>query len=121
MVKLGDNSKMPVMGRGSLKLHIGGMVQVITEVYYLPGLKNNLLSIGQLQQKNLTIVFSNDLCKVYHENRGLIMSTQMSVNRMNIMKVTKLSQSQLWHHRYGHLNYKGLNVLAKRSWSKGCL
>jgi hypothetical protein len=131
MVKLGDNSKMPVKGRGSLKLHIGGMVQVINEVYYLPGLKNNLLSIGQLQQKNLTIVFSNDLCKVYHENRGLIMSTQMSVNRMYIvhasvltpmcMKVTKLSQSQLWHHRYGHLNYKGLNVLAKRSWSKGCL
>ncbi|MCH86730.1 retrovirus-related Pol polyprotein from transposon TNT 1-94 [Trifolium medium] len=56
IVKLGDNSKMPVMGKGNLKLHIGGMVQVITEVYYLPGLKSNLLSIGQLQQKNLTIV-----------------------------------------------------------------
>jgi transposase InsO family protein len=129
MVKLGDNSKMPVMGKGSLKLHIGGMVQVITEVYYLPGLKNNLLSIGQLQQKNLTIVFSNDLCKVYHESRGLIMSTQMSVNRMYIvhasvltpmcMKVTKMSQSQLWHQRYGHLNYKGLNVLAKKEMVKG--
>jgi hypothetical protein len=32
MVKLGDNSKMPVMGKGSLKLHIGGIVQVIIEV-----------------------------------------------------------------------------------------
>lgn len=128
-VKLGDNSKMPVMGKGNLKLYIGGLVQVVTEVYYLPGLMNNLLSIGQLQQKNLTIVFSNDLCKVYHENRGLIMSTQMSVNRMYIihasvltpmcMKVANMSQSQLWHHRYGHLNYKGLRVLAKKEMVKG--
>ncbi|MCI27276.1 retrovirus-related pol polyprotein from transposon TNT 1-94, partial [Trifolium medium] len=72
---------MPVMGKGNLKLYIGGIVQVITEVYYLPGLKNNLLSIGQLQQKNLTIVFSSDVCKIYHESKGLIMSTQMSANR----------------------------------------
>jgi hypothetical protein len=57
-VKLGDDSKMSVMGKGYLKLWIGGMIQVITNVYYLPGLRNNLLSIGQLQQKNLTIVFS---------------------------------------------------------------
>jgi hypothetical protein len=128
IVKLGDNSKMTVMG-GNLKLHIDRIVQVITEIYYLPGLKNNLLSIGQLQVKNLTIVFSNDICKVYHENRGLIMSTQMSANRIYIihasvltpmcMKVTKTSQSQLWHHRCCHLSYKGLNVLAKKTIVKG--
>ncbi|PNX68371.1 copia-type polyprotein, partial [Trifolium pratense] len=66
-VKLGDDSKMDVVGKGNLKLCIAGYVQILTNVYYLPGLKNNLLSIGQLQQKNLTIVFKNDTCKVYHE------------------------------------------------------
>ena len=65
-VKLGDDSKMPVMGKGNLKLYSGGKIQVITDVYYLPGLRNKLLSIGQLQQKNLTIVFQNDTGKVYH-------------------------------------------------------
>ncbi|GAU31045.1 hypothetical protein TSUD_214810 [Trifolium subterraneum] len=102
MVKLGDNSKMPVMGKGNLKLCIGGIIQVITEVYYLPGLQNSLLSIGQLQQKNLTIVVSNDLCKVYHESRGLIMSTQMTTNRI-----------------YGHLSHKGLSILTKKEMVKG--
>jgi len=48
-VKLGDDSRIRVMGRGNLKLLIGGMIQVVTNVYYLPGLRNNLLSIGQLQ------------------------------------------------------------------------
>ncbi|MCH94588.1 retrovirus-related Pol polyprotein from transposon TNT 1-94, partial [Trifolium medium] len=115
-VKLGDNSKMPVIGKGNLKLQIEGIVQVITGVYYLPRLKNNLLSIGQLQQKNLTIVFSKNNCKVYHESRGLLMSTEMSANRMYVIhasvitpmcfQATNLDQTQLWHCRYGHLNIK---------------
>lgn len=45
-VKLGDDSKMSGMRRGYLKLLIGGIIQVITNVYYLLGLRNNLLSIG---------------------------------------------------------------------------
>lgn len=77
-VKLGDNSKMAVMGRGNVKLQICGTTQVITEVFFIPELKNNLLSIGQLQQKNLTVVFRQDTCKVYHPDRGLIMTSQMS-------------------------------------------
>ncbi|PNX67946.1 copia-type polyprotein, partial [Trifolium pratense] len=62
-VKLGDDSKMSVEGKGNLKLYIEGFTQILTNVYFLPGLKNNLLSIGQLQQKNLTVIFKNDTCK----------------------------------------------------------
>jgi len=123
-VKLGDDSRMPVMGRGNLKFLIGGMIQVITNVYYLPGLRNNLLSIGQLPQKNLTIVFKKDTCKVYHEERGLIMSTQMSTNRMFIisalvivlecLKIEKCEDAKIWHQRYGHLSWKGLKIMIKK-------
>ncbi|CAJ2637623.1 unnamed protein product [Trifolium pratense] len=128
-VKLGDDSKMAVIGKGNLKLYIQGYVQVLTNVYYLPGLKNNLLSIGQLQQKNLTIVFKNDTCKVYHEEKGLIMFTHMSMNIMYIIKAPVLvpkcfntSQSndaQLWHQRYGHLSFKGMNILAQKKMVQG--
>jgi len=117
------------MGRGNLKLCIGGMIHVITDVYYLPVLKNNLLSIGPLQQKNLTIVFSKDSCKVYHENKGLIMSTQMSSNMMYViyapvvipmgLKPEDTSNIKLWHYRYAHLSFKGLNTLAKKEMVKG--
>ncbi|PNX66547.1 hypothetical protein L195_g063102, partial [Trifolium pratense] len=72
---------MSVMGKGNLKLHLEGKISVISDVYYLPNLKNNLLSIGQLQQKNLTIVFSKNTCKIFHEEKGLIISTPMTANR----------------------------------------
>jgi hypothetical protein len=70
-VKLGNDSKMMVMGKGNLKLFINGKIHVISNVYYLPGLRTNLLSIGQMQQKNVTIVFKNDTCKAYHEDKRL--------------------------------------------------
>jgi hypothetical protein len=69
-VKLGNDSKMAVMGRGNIKLCIGGKIHVITDVYYLPGLGNNLLSVGQLQQKNLTIVFKKNMCQLFHDEKG---------------------------------------------------
>ncbi|CAJ2639490.1 unnamed protein product [Trifolium pratense] len=123
-VKLGDDSKMAVEGKGNLKLYIKGFVQTLTSVYYLPGLKNNLLSIGQLQQKNLTIIFKDDTCKVFHDEKGLIMATAMTFNRMFVikapdivpqcMKISGADDSTLWHQRYGHLSFKGMNILTQK-------
>jgi len=94
-VKLGNDSKMSVMRRGNMKLLIGGMIQVITNVYYFSGLRNNLLSIGQLLQKSLTNVFKKDTCKVYHNEWRMIMSTQMRTNRMFIISAPDTVQECL--------------------------
>jgi transposase InsO family protein len=128
-VKLGDDSRMNVMGKGNLKLNINGKTHHVSNVYYIPGLKTNLLSIGQLQQRNVTVVFKNDECKVFHEEKGLLFTSCMSTNRMYMIKaaiitprylqVTKEECTQLWHSRYGHLSIKGLNTLAKKQMVKG--
>jgi hypothetical protein len=81
-VKLGNDTRMAVVAKGSIKVQINGIIQVISDVYYIPELKNNLLSIGQLQEKGLTILIRDGTCKVYHSKRGLIMQTNMSGNKM---------------------------------------
>ncbi|PNX74679.1 copia-type polyprotein, partial [Trifolium pratense] len=128
-VKLGNDSKMAIMGKGNVKLKIAGKVHVITDVYYIPGLSSNLLSVDQLQQKNLTVVFKNDLCQVIHNEKGLILTTQISANRMymifapvilpNYMQMSKTDEYHLWHNKYAHLNFKGLKVLNKKHMVKG--
>ncbi|KAK2451463.1 putative mitochondrial protein [Trifolium repens] len=128
-VKLGNDSKMAVMGKGNVKLNIEGRIHVITDVYYLPGLSNNLLSIGQLQQKGLTIVFKNNMCQLFHDEKGLILTTEMTANRMYIvtasviipkcLQVSKVEEAKLWHQRYAHLSFKGLKVLNKKEMVKG--
>jgi transposase InsO family protein len=120
---------MAVMGKGNVKLNIGGRIHVITDVYYLPGLSNNLLSIGQLQRKGLTIVFRNNLCQLFHDEKGLILTTEMTANRMYIvtasviipkcLQVSKIEEAKLWHQRYAHLSIKGLKVLNKKQMVKG--
>ena len=81
-VKLGNNTSMYVLGKGNVRLKVNEITQIITGVFYVPQLKNNLLSIGQLQEKGLIILFQHGKCKVFHSQKGLIMDTKMSSNRM---------------------------------------
>jgi hypothetical protein len=74
-MKLGNNTRMEVIGKGNIRLEIKGTTQVIMDVYYVPDLKNNLLSIGQLQERGLIILIKNGVCRLYHPRRGLIMQT----------------------------------------------
>lgn len=47
-VKLGDVRRMMVEGKCSLRLQINSLIKVISLVYIVPGLKNNMLSVRQL-------------------------------------------------------------------------
>lgn len=124
-VKLGNNTSMKVVGKGVIKLKLKGINYAIGDVYYVPDLKNNLLSVGQLQEKGLTVIFKDGTCNISHPQRGIMVECLISKNRMFILlnetsgKVSEdrcliiktKDQSQLWHHRYGHLSYKGLHSL----------
>ncbi|WJZ80278.1 hypothetical protein VitviT2T_000212 [Vitis vinifera] len=94
-VKLGDNSSMAVTRKGNIRMFVNGIVQLITEVFYVPGLQNNFLSVGQLQEKGLAILIQHGKCKIYHPDRGLIMEIAMSLNRMFILPAHKLLKEEI--------------------------
>ncbi|KAM1112740.1 hypothetical protein ACFX2B_044951 [Malus domestica] len=55
-VSLGDSSKFPVEGKGKIKIiHNYGREEYISDTYYIPSMKSNILSIGQLLQKGYVI------------------------------------------------------------------
>lgn len=130
-VKLGNNSSLLVKGKGNIRLVMHGIAQIITSVFFVPELKNNLLSIGQLQEKGLAILFQHNKCKVYHSEKGLIMDTTMCSNRMFLLNAVSQpidsacfntiteDTTQLWHHRYGHLSFQGLNLLQQKDMVHG--
>jgi len=90
-VKLSNDAQIDVMRKGSVRLNINGVVHVISHVCYVPELKNNLLSVGQLQEKDLTILIKEGKCKVYHPERGQIMEVKMKENRMFVLTATMIS------------------------------
>lgn len=95
LVRLGNNTRMNVIGKGSVKLHLNGINHTVSEVYYVLELKNNLLSIGQFQEKGLVILIQGGVSKIYHLYKGLIIETNMSANRKFIL----LAQSQVTSHQ----------------------
>lgn len=93
-VRLGNHTQMKVMGKGSVRLSIQGVSHLVQDVFYVPDLKNNLLSIGQLQEKGLTVLIKENQCKIYHPTKGLIIQSNMTSNMMFVLVSNKQSDNK---------------------------
>ena len=84
-VTLGTDSKVFVMGKGNVNvLTKKGAKKSIADVYYVPGMKCNLLSIGQLVQKGYNVFFEDDVCTIMDKphNKQCIVEVKMTRNMM---------------------------------------
>lgn len=59
-ITFGDSSKVPVKGKGKILIRLkNGRHQFISSVYYVPNMKSNKLSVGQLLEKGYDIHMIN--------------------------------------------------------------
>ncbi|KAI5444613.1 hypothetical protein KIW84_013034 [Lathyrus oleraceus] len=64
-VKLGDNSKLEVLGKGKVAVRLkDGSLNYITDVFYAPGICQNLLSVRQLAEKGYDLKFNKGGCTI---------------------------------------------------------
>ena len=116
-------------------------------VYYVPSLKCNILSIRQLINKGYNVFFKDNVCTIRDipPTKKVIAEVQMTSNRMFPLKlradlkegrnVTAVTQEGfqeevkdkewLWHLRFGHLNFGDLNNKKGKTrpswtWSEVC-
>ncbi|RDX78402.1 hypothetical protein CR513_41324, partial [Mucuna pruriens] len=72
-VKLVDNSKMTIMEKGNVKWKINGITQVISKVFYIPKLNNNLLSLiisNQMSANRMFVIVTSIIYPPYLQNLG---------------------------------------------------
>ncbi|GMQ00425.1 hypothetical protein CsSME_00047520 [Camellia sinensis var. sinensis] len=82
-VKFGDDSTISVMGKGTIQIQTSKSAkQTISNVFYVPGLKTNLLSVGQLQEKGYQIIIKEGTCRIHDPKMGLITQVNMTSNRI---------------------------------------
>ena len=103
--------------------------QFISNVYYVPNMKNNILSLGQLLERGYVINMANRCLLIRDERERLITKVQTTKNKMFLLNVQGgdvkclsacvKSTSCLWHLRFGHLNFDGLKLLEKKSMVRG--
>ncbi|KAK2403406.1 putative mitochondrial protein [Trifolium repens] len=122
-IKFADSRTIPAEGVGDV-LITGkkGNQALITGILYVPAMKANLLSMGQLLEKGFIIHLENKKMEVFDAQHNTILRAPLSQNRTFQVKISpneshclasvKISdQAWLWHLRYGHLNFNSLNYM----------
>ncbi|GJT60148.1 putative ribonuclease H-like domain-containing protein [Tanacetum coccineum] len=135
-VAFGGNPKGgKITGRGTIKT---GNLD-FKNVYFVRELKFNLFSVSQMCDKKNSVLFNDTECIVLSPNFKLTDESQVllkvprknntySVNLKNIISKGGLTclfskatsdESELWHRRLGHINFKTMNKLVKGNLVRG--
>ncbi|KAJ4754257.1 polyprotein [Rhynchospora pubera] len=125
-VRLGDDKSIQVEGKGTIAVRNNNSgMKYLHNVYFIPQLSQNLLSIGQLMESGYSILFEGSTCLIKEsETNKLIAEVTMATNKLFPLEISgvrekalamkELNQSELWHLRYGHLYVKGLKLLNQK-------
>lgn len=131
-IKTASNSDMNIVSKGTvdISVKINGQNKVVPahEVMYAPEAAVNLLSISKIVQKGHKVIFdksgariidmSNQVVATGFEQNGIY---QLSTNNVcknggpSVYSCVSEHSSDLWHRRLGHLNRKGMQLLASMS------
>ena len=112
IVRVGNNVVCHIIGIGSITLD--GKTNT-DDVYFVDGLKHNLLSVGQVVDKGYQLQFTKDTCIIKDKDRKMIETNTRSrgnVFQLNPTKMTclaaKVDNSLLWHRRFCDINFDNI-------------
>ncbi|BBG92676.1 multidrug resistance-associated protein 9, partial [Prunus dulcis] len=122
-VAMGTGQLVDVIGKGSLMVETKMGRKYIKEVLLVSGLKENLLSVGQMMEHGYFLIFGDNKAEVYDDSSlsNLVARVHMKGNRsfplklqtdLHVALTASINQSTLlWHRRMGHLNFQSLKLL----------
>ncbi|KAH9650151.1 hypothetical protein KPL70_026252 [Citrus sinensis] len=131
VVVTADNSRLPIahIGKAIVTPRYSPNQVPLQDVYHVPGMKKNLLSVAQLTSSGHYVLFGPQNVKVFRdlkisekptmEGRRLESVYVMSAKSAYVDKTRRNETADLWHMRLGHISYSKLSVMVKKSMLKG--
>ncbi|KAA0062758.1 integrase [Cucumis melo var. makuwa] len=92
-VKTDDNTRLQVKGQVDILVKTKKDAKQVIDVFYVPGLKHNLLSTGQLLQQGLKVSFEDDICAIKDQTGVLI--TKVIVKILKLIDYIILCQDKI--------------------------
>lgn len=124
-VRFGDDSKIDIKGKGSiLFVTKNGERKVLADVYYIPDLRSNIISLGQATKSGCDVRMKENYLMLYDEDGHLLVKALGSKNCLykvimeaefqNCLQVVKTGDSSTCHARLGHVNLENMKTMIKK-------
>ena len=120
-VHLADDETLKIVGKGDIRLKLPNQTTwKLQGVRHVPGLRRNLISVGQLDGEGYCTTFSGHEWKI---TKGALVIARgkktgtlyVTSNLENIVAVADADgKSNLWHQRLGHMSEKGMKTLLSK-------
>lgn len=129
-VKFGDGSSVVIKGKGTIAFKCkNGEEKLFQEVYYIPDLCSNIVTLGQMSEEGNRVVLDGEYLWAYDENGVLLMKVKRSSNRLykialeesqQMCLLTKTEEiSWTWHARLGHVNFQAMSLMQEKDMVTG--
>ena len=123
---LADNKDLEIKKKEDVYIKTpAGNQWTLKDVRYIPGLKKNLISIGQLDSTGYATKLGKSSWKIMKGTTVVARDTKSrtlytTTGCMNIAAVAEsASHSSLWHNRLGHMSMKGMKMLVAKEVLEG--
>lgn len=114
--RFGNGSKIDIKGKCVILVDCGnGDQKELNEVYYIPRLKSNVISLGQLTENGNQVLMNNDILRVFDYKNTLFLEAKRSRKRLyktflKTRRKTCFFSSRedfgwLWHQRLRYANF----------------
>ena len=124
-VKFGDDSRIDIRGKGSIEfIDRNGETRVMCDVYYIPELRSNIISLGQATEAGCDIRLRGETLTMHDQDGKLLVSATRQRNRLYKVRMgvkdnicllsTTTSESSRWHARLGHINMDTIKSMVQK-------
>lgn len=122
-IMVANKTEIPVVSTGNVHLKTIVNKQIhsvnVQNVFCVPDLSTNLLSVSQLIKNGNSVIFDEQCCRIYNQNNDLVAIANLAngvykldiVQNPCLLSVSDKATTELWHRRLGHINNHDLEKM----------
>ena len=106
-----------------------GGKKIISDIYFIPDLRSNIISLGQATEAGYYVRMKDDYRTLQDKEGMLITIAQRSKNRLykdvidmvdtQCLQLNCVSEAEKWHARLGHIGRDSMSTMIKKELATG--
>ena len=128
-VIIGNGDCITVKGKRTISIITNSSTKTISDVVYVPYINQNLLSVGQLIEKGMKVIFEDQSCYIFDAAGQKKLQAWMRGKSFSFLPFkeehttfsTKLNDIEVWHKRLGHCHQQLMLNIMKHDAIKRCV